>query len=640
MLCFDKELLNSIDYNLEREILLTNGRGGYTSTTLCGCNTRKYHGLMVSPIEQFGGQRHVLLSMLIESVELADKTFELSTLFSESKNLDGCKYIVGFEYFPIPTITFECDEFVLKKELLKLENCDSLMIRYTLIRAENHIHFKIRPLLAFRNSHELTHRNIFADTGYYPIVFGVKCRLYPGFPTLYMQTNLKSVYTYEPCWIENVSYEQERQRGYQWQEDLFCCGCFSIPMYQGESVIFSCSTRCEEIALLEQTFNQDCKRKNYTEDFIGCLRYSAEQFVATKDDKTEIIAGFPWFDSWGRDTFISLRGVLPYDDVETYIKVIDSMVAKMRNGLFPNTATAYNSADAPLWFFYALQRFEQQLNTPSVWRLYSGVMKTIIECYIRGTDDQTIKMSDNGLIETTSRNNSLTWMDAVVDGVPVTLRNGYAVEINALWYNALCFTMDKAALHREYKFSHRLKALCAKVKKSFMENFWSDKRGYLCDFVNDSESNTFIRPNMIIAASLPYTMLTDSQTESVFRVVTDKLLTPKGLRSLSADNPLYKGVYSGDQPTRDAAYHNGTVWVWLLEHYVRVGFRIYGADFVGEARRIVENFANDINSYGLASLPEIYDGDWPHYQRGAISQAWSVAAVLEIMQMIESNVKR
>ena len=636
MLYFDKNLFKSLDYNLEREILLTNKFGGYSSTTLCGCNSRKYHGLIVSPIEKFDRHRHVLLSTLIESVETADKNFEISTIFSANKNSDGYRYITDFEYFPTPTITFECEEFTLKKELLKLENQDTLLIRYTLLRAENYISLKINPLLSFRDSHSLTHQNIFADTGFYPVVGGVKCRLYPDFPWLYMQTSIKSEYHYTPFWVNNVYYEQERLRGYQWSEDLLCNGYFNITLYQGESVILSCGTQYEEVDLLEKLFNDSYKNRNRNNDFFSCIKYSAEQFISTTESSSEIIAGFPWFDSWSRDTFISMSGLLLNRGLtNTYVNVLDTLILKMKDGLFPNTANSYNSADAPLWFFYALQRLDKQLDSPSIWRLYSATMKSIIENYIRGTDDGLIKMNDDGLIEINSSQYALTWMDAVIDGTPVTPRNGCPVEINALWYNALCYTMDKAELHREYQLTHQLKSLCAKVKKNFLRCFWSEELGYLYDYVSSSEANSFIRPNMIIAASLPYTMLDNRQMTSVFKIIKDNLLTIKGLRSLSQDNSMYRGTYIGDQSNRDLAYHNGTVWVWLLEHYVRAGFNIYGCDFLSQAQEIIKNFETDINSYGIATLPEIYDGDEPHLQRGAISQAWSIAAILEIENMIE-----
>ena len=638
MLYFDKDSLKSQVYDTEREILLTNSQGGYTSTTLCGCNTRKYHGLVVSPIEKFDWRRHVLLATMIEQVEINGHIIELSTIAADNHNSNGAQYISDSEYFPIPTTTFECEQFTLKKEVLKFHNQDTLMIRYTLLRADNHITLRLKPLMAFRDAHKLTHQNIFADTSYHPIVGGAKCSPYPDFPWLYMQTDIKSEYHYAPFWLNGVNYECERQRGYQWLEDLLCNGHFDIRLYYGESAIFSCSTSEIEVSLIEQCFAYELKQKRNNSDFIGCLRYSAEQFIVKRHNECEIIAGWHWFDSWGRDTFISLPGLMMWrDDIQPYLDILDTMVAKLHNGLFPNTGESYNSVDAPLWFFHSLQQLDTRLDSPSIWRRYSRAMMQIIEAYATGCPNGIVKMNDDGLIETQSAQLALTWQDAVVDGQPVTPRNGMAVEINALWYNAICYLMDKTELHREYPLMHRLKALAAKVKKSFLRYFWSDELGYLCDFVNANEKNTFIRPNMVIATSLPYTMLDNGQIESVLNIVREKLLTPKGLRSLSPDNPLYCGHYVGDQTQRDRAYHNGTVWVWLLEHYVRARFRLEGAEFIPEARQIIHNFLPDIDSYGIATLAEIYDGDAPHLQRGAISQAWSVAAILEIQRMIENN---
>jgi len=229
-------------------------------------------------------------------------------------------------------------------------------------------------------------------------------------------------------------------------------------------------------------------------------------------------------------------------------------------------------------------------------------------------------------------------MDAVVDGVPVTGRDGYQVEINALWYNALCYTLELAAKFGDKKFVTKYKALPEKTKASFVPTFWTED-SFLADYVDENRVNSFIRPNQVIACALDYCMLNTQQIASVLGTVAKHLLTPKGLRTLSPRNPLYQGRYMGDQPTRDRQYHQGTVWPWPLEFYVRASFNLYGKDFLSQAEEILANFEEDINNAGIGSISEIYDGDPPHAPRGAISQAWSVGAVLRINEMIEQYKK-
>lgn len=272
-------------------------------------------------------------------------------------------------------------------------------------------------------------------------------------------------------------------------------------------------------------------------------------------------------------------------------------------------------------------------------------MKDVLEAFRRGVGG-IIEVRENGLVWAGRDDLALTWMDAVVDGVPVTGRQGYAVEINALWYNAVCYTLELAGRFGDGEFVERYAGLPEKIKASFVETFWSDERGYLADYVNPSKAeqgplweaggrNFFVRPNQVIACSVRYKMLGEEQQLSVLNIIKRHLLTPKGLRTLSPQNPLYQGRYEGDQPTRDRAYHQGTVWPWPLEHYVRANFDIWGAGFTEKAAEILAGFEEDIDSYGIGSVPEIYDGDPPHAQRGAISQAWSVGAVLRINEMVE-----
>ena len=266
-------------------------------------------------------------------------------------------------------------------------------------------------------------------------------------------------------------------------------------------------------------------------------------------------------------------------------------------------------------------------------------MKEVLDSFLAGINDGAIRVDENGLVWASKPGYAFTWMDAVIDGVPVTGRDGYQVEINALWYNAVCYTLELARRFKDGACTGKWKEWPEKIKTAFVPLFWYDGESYLADYVGEAGQNTFIRPNQIIACSLPYTMLDHDRIDSVIRVVRQHLLTPKGLRTLSPRNLLYKGRCEGDQKERDQAYHQGTVWPWLLEHYVKACFDMKGEEFLPRAEEILAGFEEDMTEYGIGSIAEIYDGNPPHHPRGCISQAWSVGALLRIHQMIGEHRK-
>ena len=640
VLNFDKSELGNLEYSLQREMLSTNRAGGYMSTTIVCCNTRKYHGLMVCPKNNADRENYVLLSSVDETVIQHDQSFNLAIhRFPGTYEPRGHKYIIDFSYTLNPTITYRVGGVVLKKELLWIHSRTQLLIRYTLIEATSHTRLRLRPFLAFRDRHSLSKANMDANGRSYPIVNGVKCRLYQGFPWLNMQINTGSEFVAAPEWYYNFEYLEEMKRGYPYHEDLLTPGFFEMELIKGQSVVFSCSTEEADPSVLDIAFTDELSRRSNKIDLLSCLRHSARQFITRRGNRTEVVAGYPWFGSWGRDTFIALPGItLTQGGVESCMEVIETMTRQMKEGLFPNIGSAYNSVDAPLWFFWTLQDLEKHIGGgKEIWKLYSGKMKGILDAYVRGIGDN-IRVHDNGLVWATSpAAHAMTWMDAVVDGHPVTGRDGYQVEINALWYNAVCYAVSLASESGDTLFVKKWKEYPERIKRSFIDTFWYEGERYLADYVGQGGQNTFIRPNQIVACSLPYSMVSDSQKLDIISIVRRHLLTPKGLRTLSPRNPLYQGRYEGDQPTRDGQYHQGTVWVWLLEHFVKANFDISGAKYIHEAEEIVRNFEEDLSTYGLASVAEIYDGDPPHSPRGSISQAWSVGAVLRIAEMIEKH---
>ncbi|MFI3330553.1 MAG: amylo-alpha-1,6-glucosidase [Rikenellaceae bacterium] len=637
---FDKNSLGNLEYSLKRELLSTNRAGGYLNTTLVCCNTRKYHGLMVAPKDAYDDKRYVLLSSLDETVIQHEQSFNLALhRYPGVYEPRGHKYITDFVYTPTPTLTYRVGGVILTKQLLWIHSSMQLLIKYTLVEAHSETKLRLRPFLAFRDSHSLSKANMDADTRSYPIDGGVRNKMYDGLPSLYLQVNKKHEFIVAPDWYKDFEYPEEIDRGYPAHEDLLTTGYFELDIKKGESVIFSASTAKVDPKKIKAIFDDEVAKRSDKVDFLSCLRHSARQFIVRNELYTDVIAGYPWFGRWGRDTFISLPGItLAQGNTQDCVDVIDSLCSQMDSGLFPNMGTAYNSVDAPLWFFWTLQQLSKELGADAIWAKYGTIMKDIISSFVGGIAN-VIAVHDNGLVWASSPTHAMTWMDAMVDGVPVTGRDGYQVEINALWYNALCYTLALARKAKDKEFIAAYKDLPAKVKESFLSKFML-KEGYLADYVDNSGASEYIRPNQIIACSLEYRMLDDDQMLDVVNTVTQHLLTPRGLRTLSPRNIYYEGRYYGNQPSRDKKYHQGTVWVWLLEHYVQANFLLSGKDYIPTAKDLLEGFVYDISSAGIASISEIYDADPPHAQRGAISQAWSVGALLRINQMIEEYTKK
>jgi predicted glycogen debranching enzyme len=637
-LTFDKRELGNLEYSLDREVLATDRRGGYMSTTIVGCNTRKYHGLMVAPIDQ-SDRTYVLLSSLDETVIQHDQSFNLALhRFNGTYEPRGHKYITDFEYTPTPTITYRVGGVILRKELLWIHKRTQLMIRYTLVDAHSETTLRLRPLLAFRDKHSLSKANMEADGRAYPVPYGVKCKLYDGFPWLYMQLNKEEAeFIPAPDWYYNFEYHKELARGYEGHEDLLTTGYFEFKIKKGESVIFSAAADLmASPETITAVYDASLARRTHKIDFLSCLRHSARQFVIRRpENRTEVIAGYPWFGPLTRDTFIALPGLtLTQGYKEDCIDALDTLVGDMKDGDFAGSGSARVAADAPLWFFYTMQNLEKHIGAKELWAKYGEVMKSILEAYRRGHGEE-VKLHDNGLIWAAAER-PLTWMGTIVDGAPVTPRRGYPVELQALWYNAVSYTLALAKKQGDKEFAKEWKDMPAKTQASFISKFWLEEEGYLADYVNADETNKFIRPNMVMAAGLDYTMLDEEKRVRVLQTAKEHLLTPRGLRTLSPRNMLYKSNYNEDQRSQDLASRNGSAWVAPLVFYVKACFAIGGEKFVSDARNILDGFDAELQTKCVGSISERFEGDPPHNPRGSVSHATSVAGLLQINEFIES----
>lgn len=644
---FDKKQLVNLNYALDKELLRTNRKGGYASSSIIGCNTRKYHGLLVVPQKQLDNDKHVLLSTIDETLILNGQEFHLSIRkYPGGVYLPkGHKYIRDFTSEPNMKLTYRLGTTVFHKEYIFARHQDRILIKYTLEdSAATEVVLKLKPFLAFRNYHMLSRSNLNVNTKFLPCNSGVSWQMYQGYERLYMQFSKENNYVHVPDWNFNIEYYKEQERGYEYQEDLFVPGFFELKIKKGESIVLSSGTEERNPEGFMRRFREEIKHRIPRNSFENCLRNAAEEFILKIGNITEVVAGYHWFRRWGRDTFVALPGItLGMANENDFHRVIRSMIKEASGCLFPNTgydhAAAYNSVDTTLWFFRALHKYYQMTgNHSKVWKTYGKTIKEFLKIFKEGKCE-LLMLHDNGLLWARKEKAALTWMDAVVDGNPVTQRGGYAVEINALWYDALHFFLHIAEKEKDNKFLKEWSDFPALIKKSFLEVFWSEDKGYLADYVDDTLKDFAVRPNMIFALSETYSPLSEYQKESILYIVEKNLLTPYGLRSLSPQNYLYKGSCQGDLQTRDKAYHNGTIWPWLMGPFAEAYLKQHRKTGKRKVKELYQQFEKQMNQNGIGTISEIYDGDPPYKAGGTISQAWSVGELLRINWMLQNTKK-
>lgn len=639
---FDKTQLVNLEYSIQREILHSNRAGSYSCTTLSGCNTRKYHGLLVCPNYTLDGGKHVLLSSLDTTIIQHGAEFNLGIHKFQGEHYEpkGHKYIRDFEIDTLPVTTYRVGGVVLTMERLLVEGEEQLLTRYTLEEAHSPTKLRFKPFLAFRNVHTLSHSNLYANTKYEQSQNGIKLKLYEGYPYLHMQFSKDVEYIANPDWYNNIEYYKEKNRGYEFLEDLYVPGYFEVDIKKGESIIFSAATFEAVTGTLKRKFDSQAKKKTPRSSFFGCLQNSAEQFFVKDFDFNDIQAGYPWYNGRIYQTFIALPGLsLAISDKQLIKKILKTNIDRLKNGLFPQKwgrfGSDYASADAPLWFFWTIQNLLSDLGgKKEVWKMYKKVFVQILEAYKNGTD-YNIHMQENGLINADHMGVALTWMNAMADGKPVTPRNGNPVELNALWYNALAFTIELANENGDTSFAASWKEILDRAGQSFVETFWNSDKGYLADCYYQGKADWSVRPNQVIAVALPYSPLSKEIKKSVLSLAKKDLLTSKGLRTLSPRNPLFQSTYAGNENQREKAIHQGTVFPWLVGFFIEGYLNIHQRGGLAFVKKIIEGFEEEMTNQCIGTISEVYDGNPPHNGRGAISQACNIGEILRAYQIIE-----
>ena len=626
----------------KHEWLETNGLGGFAFSTITGMNTRRYHSLLTAATKPPVG-RIVMLAKYEETLIIDGRHYELSTnQYPGAIHPRGFAYQTGFRLDPFPIFTFEVAGLRLEKSVFMVQGQNTTIVNYELLEvpANESVQLELRPLVAFRDYHNTTHENgalnpeVRTDDGITSI------QPYPDLPALHFSHDSASI-AVPGYWYRNFEYSIERERGLDYTEDLFNPFAMIFDLVQHRRARVIVSTGRYDIRNVEGYFYQERERRTkgmagLDADFLQALVSAADQYVVARGRESTVIAGYPWFTDWGRDTMIALPGLtLAARRTDVAKSILKEFAHHVDQGMVPNRfpepgeTPEYNTVDATLWYFEAVRSLLHYTSDYDFVRneLYE-VLKDIIAWHQRGTR-YNIRVDTDGLLSSGEPGVQLTWMDARAGDWVVTPRQGKPVEIQALWYNALRLMEDLAKKFKDAGPRKDFSQNADRARKSFNDQFWNGAAGCLFDVVDEDQRDASIRPNQIIAVSLSNSMVSKPRAKSIIRVVERELLTPRGLRTLSPADPRYRGRYEGNPFERDGAYHQGTVWPWLMgpfiTAYVKTFGPVTGRKFCADW---LDNFEEHLNEACLGQLSEIFDGDPPHYPRGCVAQAWSVAELL------------
>ncbi|QYO67251.1 amylo-alpha-1,6-glucosidase [Leptolyngbya sp. 7M] len=641
MITIEEPICNSFENASTLEWLETNGIGGFAMGTVSGALTRRYHGLLTAATREPLG-RATMLSKFEETLIIGDQRFELSTnRFPDTIYPKGFEHLAGFRLDPFPTWIYEVGGICLQKSLFMPSGENAVVCRWTLLDKDpcpEKIMLELRPLVSFTDYHHLQHEDARFDTGYVVGRGLVSLRPYPELPEIFFTHNAFAIED-SGYWYRNFDLAIEAERGFDHFEDLFQPFVMRFDLAETANVICSSGKRIRRLAnVLEKA---ERKRRsvlitaaNAKAEFNKQLVLAADQFIVKRGDGYSIIAGYPWFSDWGRDAMIALPGLTLATGRHQIAKEILLEYSKhISEGMLPNRfpdageTPEYNTVDATLWYFEAIRAYTEATGDHAFVdaELYEK-LADIVAWHLRGTR-YNIHVDTDGLLYAGSPDVQLTWMDAKIGDLVITPRTGKPVEIQALWYNALRIMADFAERFGHDEDRQQFEAMADLAKLSFNGLFWNRSEQCLFDVVENGHRDGSVRPNQIFAISLTHPILVEDRWVAVVEKVRSDLLTPVGLRSLSPNDPAYVGIYTGSPFARDSAYHQGTVWSWLLGPFVDAFRKVYPDDKTVVAE-MMSSFERHLLEAGLGQISEIFDGDAPHIPRGCPAQAWSVGEVL------------
>ena len=659
LIAFGRDICGDLGEATRREWLETNGLGGFSSSTVVGLNTRRYHGLLMAATHPPVG-RTLLLSKLEETIVIEGRRYELSAnQYPGVVHPQGQQYLKSFRLDPFPVFTYEVEGIEIEKSVFMVHGENTTVVQYvfsgpevtgreagdgsTLNSQPSTLSFELRPLIAFRDYHSTTHENGSINSHVTEAGGLLTLTPYEGLPALHLAHDAGEVER-AGCWYRNFEYAVERERGLDFKEDLYnpCVLRFDLGGRFEINVIASTerrdAARAAEYRAAEVARRESVVARSPSDDeLVRALVAAADSYIVGRGRQKTVIAGYHWFGDWGRDTMIALPGLtLVTGRADVAKSILLEFARHVDQGMLPNrfpeagAAPEYNTVDATLWYFNAVQEFLKYTGDYEFVRqnLYE-VLRDIIGWHERGTRYR-IHADAGGLLFSGEPGVQLTWMDAKIGDWVVTPRTGKAVEIQALWYNALCVMEGLAREFGRADDEPKFRAMAERAQESFNEQFWNEEAGCLYDVVDGDARDASVRPNQIIAASLPYTMLSDERARRVVEVVERELWTPLGLRSLARGDAQYRGRYEGDGRSRDSVYHQGTVWGWMAGPFITAYVRAHGRSEESrrQAARWLAPFREHLGVAGLNHISEIFDGDEPHAPRGCAAQAWSVSEVL------------
>jgi predicted glycogen debranching enzyme len=629
---------------LQLEWLETNGLGGFASSTVSGANTRRYHGLLTAATKPPVG-RYVLLSKLEETLVIGNRRFELScNLYPGAVHPQGFQYVASFKTERFACFVYRVEGIEIEKRVLMIHGENTTVVEYEIKSdAPQGARLELRPLIAFRDYHSTTHANGSINAALDNAPNLVSIEPYAGLPRLYMAHNAFSI---EPVstWYFNFEYPIERERGLDYREDLFCPFVAHFDLAKTHNAAIIASTKPHDIETVGYVRDIEIARRASirsaspcNDPFVTTLISAADQFIVKRGDLYSIIAGYHWFSDWGRDTMISLPGLTLVPSRYDVAKgILLDYAALIDQGMLPNRfpdagePPEYNTVDAALWFIEAVRCYLDYTGDIDFVRGLYDRLLSIIDWHLKGTR-YGIHVDDDGLLIAGGPGTQLTWMDAKIGDFVPTPRHGKPVEIQALWYNAVCFLTTLSADFGDINTNTLLSELGPHIKLSFNRQFWNAEGGYLYDVIDTDRKDASIRPNQVIALSLPHSMLSSDRARSLLAVVERELLTPYGLRTLAPSDPRYQGKYQGSPAERDTVYHRGTVWPWLLGPFIRAYLKTHDESPEARTRAAgwIAGFQEHVYNTGVVGqISEILDGDAPHAPRGCAAQAWSVGEVL------------
>ncbi|MDY5858049.1 MAG: amylo-alpha-1,6-glucosidase [Porphyromonas sp.] len=639
---YDKRLMGNLDESLHREYIRTNRMGAYCCSSIVDCNTRKYHGSLVIPIPSLSSNNHVLLSSLDVSIIQHDVPFNIALhqyrgdVFSPK----GHKYIREYNVDIASATTYRVGGVVLRREMFLCHYEHRILYRYTLLECHSPTKLRFSPMLAFRDVKMLTHRNEQLNRNHQLEDNGLSWCLYAGYPRLSIQFSQTAHFVDAPHWNEQILYYKERERGYEHTEDLYVPGYFECDIELGKPIYVSAGIEPTDSKRLAELFEAEYKVRIPRLDFRSCLLSSAQQFYF-RPNATDgyLLAGYPWFGVRARDLFVSLPGCSIYADApERYERIMETVTPVLYKHLqgapVHSPITQLEDPDILLWVIWAVQQFAEVYGLDKTRKLYGQLVLDLLHYHTEPHAPHKVKLAENGLLYAEGDGSPLSWMDAKLDWRAVVPRRGYLVEVNALWYNALMFTKELLPEQWQSRGYARYQEL---IERNFRSVF-ANEHGYLYDYVTIAgERDLSVRPNMLFAASLPYSPLSRREQRNIVEIVTRELRTPKGLRSLSPNSYGYRAQCCGTQRERELSYYNGSVWPWLLGPYFEAYLRLYGRGAIGFVERTLIGMEEEVHEHGIGTISELFDGNPPYRGRGAISLAMNVGEILRSLALLERS---